>query len=240
MIPKLLYRLAERMVFDSDSGLVGSDLEEYYLDNGAVFTVQACLTTEIAQNGKLEVELFGETGVDLVRVFHNEISTLANKFITVLYELPKRTTAQAGTEGTDWRDAHIFYPNRINIKTFPLDIAVLLDGAYNITKWLVGTEYSTDDLVRHNGVVYKSLGDLNTGNEPPSAQWAKEGDVVDIRQFLLESKGGQQAADAGAIVGRATIAELNTADYNYLFELQNLDLAKEFGESLIFGVPSLV
>ena len=233
----------DRIAIDGEEAIVGSTIGEYYLDNGALFNVIACSSVELAQNAKIEVE-FLAGGADEVRIMNFKVSTTSDEFTTVLYELPKRVVGDiSGTH----RETRIFQPNRRNKKDCPVEIQYLedTDAQYEITQWdSEETDYAAEDLVRHAGVVYECT-TADTRKEPgEDADWENDwdvfGSVVDIRHYLLEDSGGPQASDSGLVTERPTLVRIDTENYNYMFELENLHTTTDFGAAITVGVPELL
>ena len=243
VIPSLLKGFINRIAIDGDEAIVGSTLGEYYLDNGALFNAIACASATLATNAKVEVE-FLAGGTDEVRVTNFKVSTTSNQFRTVLYELPSRAKGDIG--GTH-RAARIFQPNRMNKKDCPVEIRYLQDtnAQYEITVWDSGvTDYAVGALVRNAATVYICTS-ANTTREPGvttdwDEHWDVHGSVVDLRHYLLEGSGGPQASDSGLVTERPTLVTIDTENYNYMFELENLDTSKDFGVALTIGIPELI
>ena len=233
----------DRIAIDGEEAIVGSTIGEYYLDNGALFNVIACSSVSLATNAKIEVE-FLSGGAKEVRIMNFKVSTTSDEFATVLYELPKRVVGDIG--GTH-RAARIFQPNRINKKDCPVEIRYLqdTDAQYEITAWDSGvTDYALAALVRHAGTVYICT-TINTTKEPGVTtdwedDWDVFGSVVDIRHYLLEDSGGPQASDSGLVTERPTLVRIDTENYNYMFELENLHTTTDFGAAITVGVPELL
>ena len=227
---------------DDDGASISSTVGEYYLDNGALFNVIACAAVTLATSAKIEVE-FLAGGTDVIRIMNFKVSTTSDEFRTLLYELPARAVGDiAGTH----RAARIFQPNRINKKDCPAEIRYLQDATaqYEITEWDSGvTDYAVDALVRNAGSVYICTSADTTREPGVTADWDEHwdvfGSVVDIRHYLLEDSGGPQASDSGMVTERPTLVKIDTENYNYMFELENLDVSTDFGVALTIGIPEL-
>jgi len=228
-----------------------------FLHEGALFNLLACAHVNLGENDKIEIEFIGGDPYT-VETFGYYISTLADSFSTVLYELPKR---EAPSEGEDaWasdasRPVRVFTPNRATKKDMPLDVRYLMqpadpgdDKRYDIVPWDVGTEYSAEELVRHAGVVYE-CDRTDTGTEPGTETgenpvWEEIGEIVEIRNYILEEPAsGPHAGDSGTSEEREAQAVLDIANYNYLVVIENLDDegdGRDFSFGLTIGIPELL
>ena len=240
----------ESFAQDDDTALSVSDLNEYYLDSGALFNIIVCNAIELTEGDTIEVEFFADDAT--VRVFNYFISTLSDEYSLFFYELNERVLDAGWVEGEDedYRETVATKLNRLELENdFPIDIAFLQDGTgggegdgqkYDIECWESDGTYNTGDYVRHKGIVYKAEADtLET--EPPDTNWGEVGNVITGEHLRLEGAGGPQAADAGTAIGRSTVIRLNTKQKNYLFELKNLDTeTKDFGLNALLGVPEFL
>lgn len=229
----------------SDNQIAAGDVPEKYFDRGALFNILGCLAVSLAQNASLEIEVFGDDeDCDMLKLFNSEISTLSDRYNVTVYEMPHRDLAGM-TTGTDYSVARVFRPNRRNLQDFPLDVVRLLDESYDIVAWDNGANYADEAYVRHEGIVYQSQAGANTGNNPATDDgtwWEAVGTVVDIKQFLMEEKGGPQASDGGGLAQRSTKILMNTEEHNYVLVVTNLDtaVARDFSITYTLGVPDLV
>jgi len=256
MANKILTDLRKRIVSfaqDDDTALSVSDLNEYYLDSGALFNIIVCNAIELTQDDTIEVEFFADDAT--VRVFNYFISTLSDEYSLFFYELNERDLAAGWTEGEDedYLEAVVTKLNRVKLENdLPIDIAFLQDGTgggdgdgqkYDIECWEAGT-YSADEYVRHKGIVYQVKNDVeggSTDDEPPSNDWDEVGNVITGEHLRMEGAGGPQAADMGATVDRSTIIRFNTKQKNYLLEIKNIDTTtREFGLNVLLGVSEFL
>ena len=230
---------------DDDNALVASSLEEYYLDNGALFTAQVCTQVTVAAGEKLEVEFMQKDDVRETRLFNVSQSTLCDKFSLITYELPARdTTGWTRGEGQDYIKYPLMKPNRLNVKEFPIETVRLQVGkAYGIEPWdSEETAYSVDDYVRYVGEVYKCT-TANTTKEPgEDADWENDwdhiGEIVDLEYYILEEAGGPQASDTGFTTQRSTQVQMKNSEKNYLIEITNHETegSKDFAIGFVLGV----
>jgi len=238
---------------DNDTALSVSNLEEYYLDSGALFNVIVCNAITLTENDSIEVEFFANDAT--VRLFNYFISTLSDEYNLVFYELNERVLDSSWVEGEDedYRETIITKLNRTKLENnLPIDVAFLQDGTgggegdgqkYDIECW-EDAEYTGGDYVRHKGIVYTAdtaiTGDA-TSVEPQDGDWTKVGEVITSQQLRLEAAGGPQSADQGDAVERATFVRFNTKQKNYLFEIKNLDTTtRDFGLNALIGVSEFL
>ena len=217
---------------------VEANLAQLHMNEGTLFTITPCLAESVDSEDKLQLEFIGGNDYYL-RLFSIYVSTLAGKYMVIIYELPKRTASDIS--GT-WSECNIFKPNRLNKKEFSHQVAFLEDddAKYNIVSWDDDTTYSENDLVRCKGTVWKSEEDNNDSEPTEDADsWKKIGEVIDIRYIRMgeEANGGPSAARVGTTMDREILSKLDTINYNYLIEVTNEDTdTYEFGKQVVVGL----
>ena len=118
---KLVGKDGKVLAVDGDNAFVASNLEEYYLDNGAYFKFGATefLNVPAYANetaGQLQFEL--EHEYELIRIFSFAVSTLCDKYKMEIWETDTRDVSDNEEEG-NITDFPPFQTNREKLKAFP-------------------------------------------------------------------------------------------------------------------------